>query len=137
MNCTTTNLSYKRICKNINQHFFAYTDFVPGMKTHACRESLSAVLRGMIYSVPKLSPTTISLRSSAYPHIQIAPVILMITFFLHVRIHNFRSLKFLWDWHMELHKQMDLETVLFMWLWEISHILLPLELHKLQHRDHT
>lgn len=50
------------------------------MKIYACRESKNAVLRGMIYSVPKSSRTTISLRSSPYLHIQIAPVILMTTF---------------------------------------------------------
>lgn len=81
MNYTTIKLSYKCFCKNISHLFFFFlpTDFVPGMKIYACREPESAVLRGMIYSVPKLSPTTISLRSSPYLHIQIAPVILMTT----------------------------------------------------------
>lgn len=90
MNCTTIHLSYKCIYKNINWLFFAY--FVPDMKTYACRESKSAVLRGMIYPVPKLSPTTISLRSSAYPHIQIAPVILMSTFLLTCEDTQFHKL---------------------------------------------
>lgn len=55
-------------------------------------ESQSAVLRGMIYSVLKLSPTTISLRSSAYLHVQTASVILMTTFLLTCEGTQFQEL---------------------------------------------
>lgn len=107
------------------------------MKIYACTESKSAVLRGMIYSVPKLSSTTISLRSFPYLHIQIAPVILMTTFLLTCEDTQFQKLALPLGLAYGVTHKMDLETVLFLWLWEISHILLPLELHKLQHRDHT
>lgn len=68
------------------------TDFVPGMKTYAFGDSKSAVLRGMISSVPKLSPSTVSLGSSAYLHIQIAPVMLMTTFLLTCEDTRFQKL---------------------------------------------
>lgn len=65
-------------------------------------ESKSAVLRRIIYSIPKLSPTTISLRSSAYLQIQIASVILMTTFLLTCEDTQFQKPAL--HWRVELHK---------------------------------
>lgn len=59
---------------------------------HAER-SRSAVLRGTVYSsVPKLSPTPISLGSCTYPHFKIALVILMNTFLITCEDTQFQKL---------------------------------------------
>lgn len=49
---------------------------------------------------------------------------------IYVTIHNFCSLQALWDLQVVLHEMTDMKTVLFLWLWEISQVLLPLELQQ-------
>lgn len=106
MNYTTIKLSYKCFCKNINHLFFFF-----------CLQTLFLVWKSMhAESLKVLFWEEWSIQFPNYPlSLSVLEVLLIYIFklhlssswplfFLHVRIHNFRSLHSLWDWHMELHR---------------------------------